>query len=90
MGGRPNQSIYIIYCNRIRSRYSVFLVAVWNQPPAILRVSISGKIHWLCGMRIPIGSILLGCPGQEMIGSMGDWINGLFHLLINGVFLGVK
>ena len=40
-------------------------------------MKISGKIHWLCGMRIPIGSILLGCPGQEVIGSMGDWINGL-------------
>ena len=32
-------------------------------------------------------SNLLGCPGQEVIGSLVR-INGLFHLLMNGVYWG--
>ena len=34
-------------------------------------------------------SLVLGCPGQE-VRIKGERINGLFHLPINGVFLGVK
>jgi len=36
----------------------------------------------------PLSPDMLGCPGTEVIGSMVR-INGLFHLLINGIFLGV-
>ena len=36
----------------------------------------------------PMGKGVLGCPGTEARIN-GDRINGLFHLLINGFFVGV-
>ena len=32
----------------------------------------------------------LGCPGKEVSKINGDRINGLFHLLLNGVYFGLS
>ena len=96
------QGLFTRIKRRVMNGFQVYIIALWHieHPHNTLQKSgqkslesklLAGSRYWhrqtlgRRGLLLPIHPVILGCPRK--LGSMAR-INGLFHLLINGIHWG--